>query len=86
MCFLPHIPPPEKRETGQYKGRSLSAKPMPQILKYHARKAGEHTQASMHSFRSGGGVSRALPGESTSTIIGRTVLENPANGLDVHAF
>ena len=36
-----------------------------------------HSILSMHPFRSGGGVSRALAGDSTSTMMQRTVKENP---------
>ena len=78
-------PPPKKRETGQYRVTSRSAKPMSLLLKCHTGKGGEHSQISMHSFPSEGGVSRALAGDATSTIIQRMVVGKPANGLEVHA-
>ena len=55
----------------------MSAKRMSQILKHHANNAGEHTEISMHYFRSGGAVSRALAGDSTSTIMQRAFWKNP---------
>ena len=55
----------------------MSAKRMSQILKHHANNAGEHTEISMHYFRSGGAVSRALAGDSTATIMQRSFWKNP---------
>ena len=59
----------------------MSAKRMSQILKHHANNAGEHTEISMHYFRSGGAVSRALAGDSTSIVMQRALRENPRMAL-----
>ena len=76
ICFQPCFPPQRSGRLASARVAAI-AKPMSQILKCHTRKAGEYTQFSMHSFRSGGGVSRALAGDSTSTITQRTVSESP---------
>ena len=55
----------------------VSAKQMSAILKKYAKQSGEVQAFSMHSFRSGGAVSRALAGESLGTIMQRAYWKNP---------
>ena len=47
-------------------------------LKQYVLEAGEHIDFSMHSFRSGGAVSRALAGDSLSSIMQRAFWKNPS--------
>ena len=47
----------------------ISAPDMTKVLKVHARNAGERTAFTMHSFRSGGPLTRALVGEDLPTVM-----------------
>ena len=49
----------------------ISAPDMTKALKEHARNAGERTAFTMHSFRSGGALTRALAGEDLPTVMQR---------------
>ena len=83
--LFPTVSPPREAGDPPVRGpQPLSAKQKSRFLKRHAKKAGEHTEFSMYSFRSGGAVSRALAGDSTSTIM-QSFLEKPADGREVHA-
>ena len=42
---------------------------MTKTLKVHARNAGERTAFTMHSFRSGGALTRVLEGEALPTVM-----------------
>lgn len=55
----------------------ISAKQMTATLKKYAKEIGEVQAFSMHSFRSGGAVSRALAGESLATIMQKAYWKNP---------
>ena len=57
--------------------RLLSASQMTALLKQSASAAGVQGDFSMHSFRSGGAVSRALAGDDLSTIMQRAFWKNP---------
>lgn len=46
-------------------------------LKSYAKRAGEKQEFSLHSFRSGGAVSRALAGDSLSSIMHKAYWKNP---------
>ena len=59
---------------------SISAPDMTKALKVHARNAGERTAFTMHSFRSGGALTRALTGEDLPTVIQRAFWKN---GLEI---
>lgn len=50
---------------------------MSSALKQYAIEAGETQEFSLHSFRSGGAVSRALAGDSVSTIMQRAYWKSP---------
>lgn len=58
--------------------RPLTAAQMTQMLKQSAAAAGVRVDCSMHSFRSGGAVSRALKGDDLSQIMQRAFWKNPA--------
>ena len=76
--LFPTVSPPREAGAPPVRGpQPLSAKQKSRFLKRHAKKAGEHTEFSMYSFRSGGAVSRALAGDSTSTIMQRAFWKNP---------
>ena len=47
----------------------ISAPDMTKALKVHARNAGERTTFTMHSFRSGGALTRTLAGEDLPTVM-----------------
>ena len=49
----------------------ISAPGMTKALKVHARHAGERNAFTMHSFRSGGALTRALAGEDLPTVMQR---------------
>ena len=49
----------------------ISGPDMTKALKVHARNAGERTAFTMHSFRSGGVLTRALAGEDLPTVMQR---------------
>ena len=49
----------------------ISAPDMTKALKVHAREAGERTAFTMHSFRSGGALTRVLTGEDLPTVMQR---------------
>ena len=55
---------------------SISAPDMTKALKVHARNAGERTAFTMHSFRSGGALTRALTGEDMLTVMQRAFWKN----------
>ena len=57
---------------------SISAPDMTKALKAHARNTGERTAFTMHSFRSGGVLSRALAGEDLPTVMQRTFWKKPS--------
>ena len=56
----------------------MSAAEMTHALKSHARAAGEKADFSMHSFRSGGAITRALRGEDLSSIMERAFWKRPS--------
>ena len=56
----------------------MSAAEMTNPLKSHARAAGEKADLSMHSFRSGGAITRALKGEDLSSIMERAFWKRPS--------
>ena len=56
----------------------ITAPQMSLNLKQYASEAGEQTDFSMHSFRSGGAVSRALAGDSLSSIMQKAFWKNPS--------
>ena len=51
---------------------------IPQALKVHARNAGERIAFTMHSFRSGGALTRALAGEDLPTVMQRAFQKKPS--------
>ena len=55
----------------------ISAAKMSAALKRHEKAAGETQEFSLHSFRSGGALTRALAGDSLSTIMQRAYWKNP---------
>ena len=55
----------------------ISAAKMSTALKKYARAAGETQEFSLHSFRSGGALTRALAGDSLSTVMQRAYWKNP---------
>ena len=55
----------------------ISAAKMSAALKKYAQAAGETQELSLHSFRSGGALTRALEGDSLSTIMQRAYWKNP---------
>ena len=57
---------------------SISAPDMTKALKVHARNAGERTAFTMHSFRSGGALTRALAEEDLPTVIQCTFWKKPS--------
>ena len=56
----------------------ISAPDIIKALKVHARNAGERTAFSMHSFRSGGALTRALAGEDLPTVMQRAFWKTPS--------
>ena len=56
----------------------ISAPDMTKALKVHARNAGERTTVTMHSFRSGGALTRALAGEDLPTVMQRAFWKKPS--------
>ena len=56
----------------------MSAAEMTHALKIHARAASEKADFSMHSFRSGGAITRALRGENLSSIMERAFWKRPS--------
>ena len=61
------------------RGRTpISAPDMTKALKVHARNAGERTAFTMHSFRSGGAITRALTGEDLPTVMQRAFWKKPS--------
>lgn len=55
----------------------VSTQYMSSALKRYAKEAGETQDFSLHSFRSGGAISRALAGDSLSSIMQRAYWKNP---------
>ena len=55
----------------------ISAAKMSTALKKYAQAAGETQVFSLHSFRSGGALTRALAGDSLSTVMQRAYWKNP---------
>ena len=55
----------------------ISAAKMSAALKKYAQAAGETQEFSLHSFRSGGSLTRALAGDSLSTVMQRAYWKNP---------
>ena len=55
----------------------ISAAKMSAALKKYAQAAGETQEFSLHSFRSGGALKRALAGDSLSTVMQRAYWKNP---------
>ena len=58
----------------------LAAK-MSAALKKYAQAAGETQEFSLHSFRSGGALTRALAGDALSTVMQRAYWKNPKTAL-----
>ena len=56
----------------------MSVAEMTHVLKSHARAAGEKADFSMHSFRSGEAITRALRGEDLSSIMDRAFWKRPS--------
>ena len=56
----------------------ISAPDMTKVLNVHARSAGERTAFTMHSFRSGGPLTRALAGEDLPTVMQRAFWKKPS--------
>ena len=56
----------------------ISAPDMTKALKVHARNGGERTAFTMHSFRSGGALTRALTGEDLPTVMQRAFWKKPS--------
>ena len=50
---------------------------MTKVLKVHARNAGKRTAITMHSFRSGGPLTRVLAGEDLPTVMQRAFWKKP---------
>ena len=61
----------------------ISAPDVTKALKIHARNAGERTAFTMHSFRSGGALTRALAGEDLPTAYATRILEEAEYGLEI---
>ena len=79
---LNRIPPPRAAVGPPVRGsQPLSAKQMSQIVRRHAKNAGEHMEFSMHSVRSCGAVSRVLAGDSTAAIMLKELWKNPQKAL-----
>ena len=57
---------------------SILAPDTTKALKVHARNAGERTAFTMHSFRSGGALTRALTGEDLPLVIQRAFWKKPS--------
>ena len=55
----------------------VSAQFMSAALKRYAKEAGHTQEFSLHSFRSGGAISRALAGDSLSSIMEKAYWKNP---------
>ena len=55
----------------------ISTRKMSIKFKEYARAGGETQDFSLHSFRSGGAISRALAGDSSSTIMQRAYWKSP---------
>ena len=55
----------------------ISAAKMSAALKKYAQAVGETQEFSLHSFRSGGALTRALAGDSLSTVMQRAYWKNP---------
>ena len=56
----------------------ISAPDITKALKVHARAAGERIAFTMHSFKSGGALTRALAGEDLSTVTQRAFWKKPS--------
>ena len=56
----------------------ISAPDMTKALKVHVRNAGERTAFTMHSFRSGGALTRALAGKDLPTVMQRACWKKPS--------
>ena len=61
----------------------ISAAKMSAALKKYAQAAGETQEFSLHSFRSGGALTRALAGDSLSTVMQRAYWKNPKRHGDI---
>ena len=57
--------------------KAVTTSAMSQALKLYAKGAGEKQDFSLHSFRSGGAVSRALAGDFLSSIMQKAYWKNP---------
>ena len=67
----------QRRETAVRGPEPISAKQMTAILKKYAKEIGEVQAFSMHSFRSGGALSRTLVGESLATNVQKAYWKIP---------
>ena len=56
----------------------ISAPDMTKALNVHACNAGERTSFTMHSFRSGGALTRVLAGEGLPTVMQRAFVKKPS--------
>ncbi|CAN0501374.1 unnamed protein product, partial [Ectocarpus sp. 12 AP-2014] len=57
--------------------KAVTAQYMSAMLKMYAQQTGERQDFSLHSLRSGGAISRALAGDSLSSIMQKAYWENP---------
>lgn len=57
--------------------KGVTAQSMTLELKKHAQRAGERQDFTLHSFRSGGAITRALAGDSLETIMQKAYWKNP---------
>lgn len=57
--------------------KAVTTSVMSLALKSYAKQAGEQQEFSLHSFRSGGAISRALAGDSLSSIMQKAYWKNP---------
>ena len=76
--LFPRSPDGQTREHPLGGKTSISAPDMTKALKVHARDAGEHTAFTMHSFRSGEELTRALAGEDLPTVMQRAFWKKPS--------
>ena len=69
--LFPRISRRPNTETPIRRKTPISSPDMTKSLKVHARNAGERTAFTMHSFRSGGALTRALAGQGLPTVMQR---------------
>ena len=70
----------EKKKNGESPVRGSTEVPTQQMssaFKQYASRAGETQDFSLHSFRSGGAISRALAGDSLSSIMQKAYWKSP---------